>query len=91
MFHFRGHRTDAALTMAAALRQTLGDGGLPIRAFPWFAMRLVSPFIAFVREALEMRWLWTNDLLLDNRKLIEAIGAEPHTPLDRAIAATLAH
>lgn len=91
VFHFRGHRTDAALTMAAAIRQTLDDGALPIRAFPWFAMRLVSPFVAFVREALEMRWLWTHDLLLDNRKLINAIGAEPHTPLERAIAATLAN
>jgi len=90
VFHFRGHRTDAALPMAAAIAQTLGADAPPVRAFPWLAFRLVSPFVGFVREALEMRWLWTNDLLLDNRKLVATIGAEPHTPLDRAIAMTLA-
>jgi hypothetical protein len=38
---------------------------------------------------LEMRYLWQVPLQLDNEKLRAAIGAEPHTPIETALAATL--
>jgi len=36
-----------------------------------------------------MRYLWTEPVRLDNRRLVEALGEEPRTPLDAAIQATL--
>jgi hypothetical protein len=38
---------------------------------------------------LEMRYLWTESLELDNEKLVAFLGREPHTPLDRALRETL--
>ncbi len=89
-FHFQGHWTDPGRAMADAVRRAAGLGEDRIAAFPWWAMRLISPAVPFVREALEMRWLWTHPLRLDNRRLEAAIGPEPHTPLADAVAATLA-
>ncbi len=56
---------------------------------PWLMMTLASPFVTFLRELREMRYLWRAPLQLDNRKLVAALGAEPHTPLDDAVRATL--
>ena len=36
-----------------------------------------------------MRYLWQIPLQLDNSKLRALIGAEAHTPLEEALAATL--
>jgi nucleoside-diphosphate-sugar epimerase len=50
---------------------------------------LGAPFSTFMREALEMRYLWQVPLRLDNSKLRALIGEETHTPLDQAIRETL--
>ena len=42
------------------------------------------------REMIEMRYLWTRPIGLDNAKLVAFLGEEPHTPLDAAMRATLA-
>ena len=42
-------------------------------------MFLGAPFVTFMREALEMRYLWQKPLRLDNSKLVSLIGPEPHT------------
>ena len=63
--------------------------GLKLRSFPWWAMKLVAPFVVFCREVLEMRYLWQRPLKLDNRRLEAYLGAEPHTPLDDAVRRTL--
>jgi len=54
-----------------------------------FAFSLAAPFVEMVREMLEMRYLWEADLLLENAKLVAALGEEPHTPLDLALRTTL--
>jgi hypothetical protein len=36
-----------------------------------------------------MRYLWREDIRLDNSRLVAFLGAEPHTPLDVAVAETL--
>ena len=41
------------------------------------------------REMIEMRYLWTRPIGLDNAKLVRVLGAEPHTPLDQAVFETL--
>ncbi|MEI8147341.1 MAG: NAD-dependent epimerase, partial [Alphaproteobacteria bacterium] len=55
----------------------------------WFTVYLGAPFVPFLRELIEMMWLWKHPLKLDNTKLTRLIGPEPHTPLDQAIAAAL--
>jgi len=38
----------------------------------------------------EIEPVWKHPMRLDNRRLVELIGAEPHTPLDQAVADALA-
>lgn len=89
-FHFRGHYFERGIEMAEGAREALGRPEMKIRRFPWFAVYLGAPFVEMFRELLEMRYLWTERLELDNRKLVDFLGAEPHTPLPEALATTLA-
>lgn len=50
----------------------------------------LAPFNVTMRELGEMRYLWERAVRLDNAKLVAVLGAEPHTPLDEAVRATLA-
>ena len=61
---------------------------LPIKPFRWItglARRARSS--AFLREALEMTWLWKTSLTLDNSKLRSLIGDEAAHPSRRRRAA----
>ena len=87
-FHFQGHYLTGE-EMAAALRRVASKPGASVKRFPWWMMKLASPFVGFCREVLEMRYLWQKPLRLDNRKLAGFLGAEPHTPLDEAVRQSL--
>ena len=87
-FHFQGHYLTGD-EMAGAVRRAAAKPDLPVRSFPWWAMQLVSPFVVFCREVLEMRYLWRRPLRLDNSRLQAFLGAEPHTPLDEAVRQSL--
>jgi len=89
-FHFGGHWLAPGVEMAEAIRRVAGKPDLPIRALPWFALRLVAPFNETLREMMEMRYLWRRPLRMTNDRLTAFLGAEPHTPLDDAVRATLA-
>jgi len=88
--HFAGHADMTGRDMAEAVARAIGRKNLPIRPFPWFMLWLGAPFVPFLREALEMRWLWKTSLTLENGQLRRLIGEEPHTPLDDAVRAALA-
>ncbi len=88
-FHFGGHYLPRGIEIAHSVRRVVGKPDLPIRSMPWFLFYLLAPFVTFMRESLEMRYLWRRPLKLDNAKLVAFLGMEPHTPLDRAIAETL--
>lgn len=90
VFHFGGHGFARGVELAEATRSAAGIPTAPIRRFPWFAIYLAAPFHETMREMLEMRYLWSRTLLLDNRKLVAFLGEEPHTPLDTALRTTLA-
>ena len=89
-FHFGGHWLEHGVQFAEAIRHVSGNPQLPIRKLPWIVFYLGAPFVTFLREALEMRYLWRTPLRLDNSKLVAAIGAEPHTLLETALSQTLA-
>jgi len=75
--------------MARAVARAAGRPDLPVRTMPWTLLRLASPFSGFLRELLELEYLWRVPIRLDNRKLTALIGAEPHTPLDEAVRRSL--
>jgi nucleoside-diphosphate-sugar epimerase len=86
-YHFRGHAVDGR-GLARALEAVVGRR-LPVRPLPWLALQALAPFNETLRELLEMRYLWRETVLLDNTRLVETLGAEPHTPLETALEATL--
>ncbi|QGM44651.1 NAD-dependent epimerase/dehydratase family protein [Methylocystis heyeri] len=87
--HFGGHWVEPGVEMAEAVRRALGGRGA-VRPLPWLPFRLLSPLSPFLRELLEMRYLWLEPLRLNNGKLVGLIGDEPHTPLDQAVEAAVA-
>jgi nucleoside-diphosphate-sugar epimerase len=87
--HFRGHFLSRGVEMAETVARVAGQPDLPIRPMPWWLFYVAAPFVTFMREALEMRYLWKETLQLDNAKLRRLIGEEPHTKLDRAVRETL--
>jgi nucleoside-diphosphate-sugar epimerase len=90
VFHFRGHWLARGADMADAVCQAAGLAATKIYTFPWWAVRLAAPFVEVCREMLEMRYLWSVPVDLDNSKLRAVIGAEPRTPLNVAVERSLA-
>lgn len=89
-FHFRGHYFARGVEIAERAGVIAnGEKGARIDAFPWFAVVGLAPFVRLFREMSEMRYLWRQDLELDNAKLVAFLGAEPHTPIDTALRETL--
>ncbi len=88
-FHFGGHWMPRGVAMAEAIGRAVGNPSLPIRSMPWPLLYLASPFVPFLRELIEMRYLWRQPLRLDNARLVAVLGREPHTPLDQAVRETL--
>jgi nucleoside-diphosphate-sugar epimerase len=91
-FHMAGHWDADGTQMSAAIQRVVRSrtGHAPrVTAFPWWLVRLASPFVTTLREMLEMRYVWREPVQLDNTRLIAELGREPHTPLDEAIEATL--
>src|SRR6478609_9757005 len=89
VFHFEGHWFERGVEMAEATRRVAGVPSARIWSFPWFAIYLLAPFVETFREMIEMRYLWSSALKLDNSKLLAFLGKEPHTPLDQALRTTL--
>lgn len=87
--NFGGYWLARGVEIAEAVRRVSGRPDLPIRRAPWLLFYLGAPFVTFLREALEMRYLWRVSLRLDNAKLLSLIGEEPQTPLDEALRQTL--
>jgi nucleoside-diphosphate-sugar epimerase len=87
--HFRGHWFERGSRLAELVCRVRGMDPTRIKPFPWWAIKLASPFVGVCREMLEMRYLWQVPLQLNNEKLRALIGAEPHSPIEIALAATL--
>jgi nucleoside-diphosphate-sugar epimerase len=91
-FHMSGHWDADGMQVAASVQRVVArrSGRVPaIRRFPWWLIRLASPFVTTLRELLEMRYLWRQPVRMTNARLVATLGREPHTPLDEAVEATL--
>ncbi len=92
-YQMAGHwDADGTQLAQAVQRAVVRRGGREpqLKAVPWWLLRLASPFVVVFREMMEMRYLWQQEVRMDNRRLVEVLGHEPHTPLDEAIDTTLA-
>lgn len=88
-FHMDGFYDPDGRQMADAIRRVCGRRDLKTRAFPWWLVRLASPFVPLFRELLEMRYLWQVPVRLNNARLVAFLGEEPRTPIDEALRITL--
>ncbi len=91
-FHVAGHWDATGLQMAEAIRRVVQRrcGTVPrVVRTPWWLLRLAAPFVPTLRELMEMRYLWEQPVRMDNARLLEVLGHEPHTPLDEAVEASL--
>lgn len=91
-FHMGGHWDPDGMELGRAVQRVVErSGGVKpsLQPFPWWLVGLAAPFVGTLREIKEMRYLWGQPVRLDNHRLIEVLGEEPHTPLDAAIEVTL--
>lgn len=89
VFHMEGFWDADGRQMVAAVRRASGNPDLKLKAFPWWLMHLAWPFVTFLKELREMRYLWQVPLKMDNAKLVAVLGEEPRTPIDVAVRQTL--
>lgn len=92
-FHLRGHWDEDGTRMARAIDTVVrrrGGQAPRVTDFPWWLTALAAPFSETLRELREMRYLWRQPVRMNNARLLSVIGAEPHTPWEEAVEATLA-
>lgn len=87
-FQMRGFWDRDGREMIAAIGRVVGHP-IKVRAFPWWLLKLGSPFVPIFRELGEMRYLWKVPVRMSNDKLRAFLGEEPSTPIDEAVRTTL--
>ena len=77
--------------MTGAIQRVAQRAGVnaKVKSFTWWLITAMAPFNATLHEMLEMRYLWEQAIQMDNAKLIDFLGHEPHTPLIEAVQNTL--
>lgn len=91
-FHMAGYWDHDGSQLGRAIQRVVEARGLrppKLKAFPWWMIRLIAPFNETLREMLEMRYLWRQEVRMENRRLRQVLGKEPNTPLELALERTL--
>ncbi|OHX19643.1 hypothetical protein [Chromobacterium sphagni] len=91
-FHMAGHwDRDGRQMVLAICRVAARHGGAApeVSAFPWWLLKLASPFNTTFKELQEMRYLWRQPIRMESAKLRARLGHEPLPPWDEAVEATL--
>lgn len=87
--HMAGHWFDDGSDFARAVARAGGVPGAKVKPLPWWIIGALSPVVPLCRELREMRYLWQTAIALDNTRLRELIGTEPHTLLEEALRDTM--
>lgn len=87
-YHFEGHAVTGA-TFKAAMERATGRS-LKTAGFPWWLIRIAGTVKPIMRELARMSYLWDVAHSLDGTKFRDRFGAPVTTPLDAAIAESLA-
>jgi nucleoside-diphosphate-sugar epimerase len=87
-FGFAGHAVtgrEFAAAISRACRRNFTIGYMP-----WRLLKLMGFAVPVFRELDEISYLWSVPHAVDGASLAAVIGKIPHTPLDQAVAASLA-
>lgn len=89
VYHMEGFWDFDGLQLVEAIERVVGH---PVRRrqLSWSGIKLAAPFVPLFREVLEMQYLWQMPIRMSNRRLTDCLGTEPRTPIDIAVATTLA-
>ncbi len=96
VFHFKGNSLtgqqwlDMLTPIAREQAWVRPQASVKFKRMPWFAIRVGALFVPSWAALLEMRYLWDTPHQLDNTRLLQLIGQEPRTPLDKAVRQSLA-
>lgn len=86
-FGFPGHAPTGNELIAAV--ETATGGKFNIRTMSWWFLKTLGQLLPMGRELSELEYLWRVPHRISGAKLEAAIGKVPHTPLPRAVAASL--
>jgi len=89
-FHFSGVWDEDGTAMTRAIAEAVGRPDTKVKSLPWRLLWLVGLVRETPREIYRMRYLWRNPIRLDNARLANFLGQEPHTPLREAVGRTIA-
>ena len=87
-FGFAGHAVTGREFAAAISRGCRRD--FKVGFMPWRLLKAMGVFVPVFRELCEISYMWSTPHAIDGTRLADIIGGIPHTPLDQAIAASLA-
>ena len=96
VLHFRGTSLTAQqwLDLLTPIAREQGwlkvQEAVKFKRLPWLFIRMGALFVPTWSALLEMRYLWDTPHQLDNTRLAQLIGQEPHTALDKAVQQSLA-
>jgi nucleoside-diphosphate-sugar epimerase len=88
VYHMAGFHDRDGTELVAAIRRVVGRQ-VRVKSFPWWLVPVAAPFVTFMRELRELRYLWREPLRMTNERLVAELGSEPNTPIDQAVATTL--
>lgn len=91
-YQMQGHWDADGQQLGLAIQKVVtryGGAKPKLAAFPWWSIYLIAPFVETMRELLKMRYIWQQEIRLDNQQLLKILGTEPHTPLEQALEITL--
>ena len=96
VFHFKGSSVadqqwlDVLTPIARERGWLKAHQSVKFKRLPWAVIRVGALFVPAWAALLEMRYLWAAPHQLANARLLQLIGSEPHTPLDKAVRRSLA-
>ena len=86
-FGFPGHTVTGSQFIATI--ENVTNSKFTIRTMSWWFLKTIGQLMALGRELSELEYLWQVPHRISGDKLKAAIGDIPHTPLPKAIAASL--
>jgi nucleoside-diphosphate-sugar epimerase len=87
VFHFESH--NVTMRQLAKAGEVVASGKVRLKRMPRFVFHLIGLFSPFMREAIEMLYLWDVPHALKDTRLEKIIGPSPRTPLDEALKKSL--
>jgi len=75
IFHFRGYQLSIA-DIKAIIEEHTG-ATVKLKPFPWWLVKIMAAFAKGPREILELRYLWQQEVNLDQQKLEKTLDKVP--------------